>query len=203
MKVDFKKTLKEFYNPSAKKVTFVDVPEMQFLMIDGEGNPNTGLDFQKSIEALYPLAYTIKFLTKKHNPSLDYVVPPLEGLWWANDMTAFTDRRMEEWLFTLMIMQPDYITKEIFQQALQKVQQKGAPEYLHKVRLAKYKEGLCGQILHLGPFTAEGPNIEKIHDEIKLSGGELRGKHHEIYLSDMRKVSPEKYRTVLRQPYIH
>jgi hypothetical protein len=200
-KVDFRKELKHLYGPPAKAFTVVDVPPMQFLMADGHGDPNTAQAYQETVEALYAVAYKLKFMSKRQLEQ-DYVVPPLEGLWWAEDIEAFTaGRDKSAWDWTMMIMQPAWITPEMYAEAVQQVEKaKGLPA-LPGLRLETYHEGLSVQILHIGPYDDEGPTLQRMHDEfIPQSGYEMAGKHHEIYLSDPRKVAPEKLRTVLRQP---
>ncbi len=203
-KIDFKKEMKNLYNPSAKEVSEVIVPAMNFLMIDGKGDPNTSNEFKDAIEALYPVSYTIKFDIKK-NQGKDFGVMPLEGLWWADDMNDFMTGNRDNWKWTLMIMQPEFITKELVDKSINTVAKKnlpaGGPPALSKIRFEKYDEGKSVQIMHIGPFAEEGPNIQKLHGRIKELGGKLSGKHHEIYLSDMRKTAPEKLKTILRQPY--
>jgi len=200
MKKDFKKELKEFYNPTSKNVTEANVPTMNFLMVDGMGDPTTSVEFKDAIEALYPLAYTIKFYFKKEK-GIDYGVMPLEGLWWADDMNDFTAQKRDNWKWTLMIMQPDFVTKEIFEKFKAEVKAKKNPKNLDKIRLENYKEGNSAQIMHIGPFSEETANILKIHARIKELGKNFSGKHHEIYLSDMRRVDPKKMKTVVRQPF--
>ena len=198
-KVDYRKTMKEFYNPSRTPV-IVDVPELRYLMIDGKGYPGTSQEYQDAIEALYPVAYSLRFGLKKAG-ILDYKVMPLEGLWWAKDIDAFTiDSRKDEWLWTSMIMQPPLVTTDLYQEAIKKVNKKKNLVALPKMRLEIYNEGMSVQIMHIGPFSEEGPVIEKMHQYAFDQGYELRGKHHEIYLSDFRKTAPEKLRTVIRQP---
>ncbi|MFX0079722.1 MAG: GyrI-like domain-containing protein [Candidatus Hermodarchaeota archaeon] len=198
-KIDYRKTMKEFYNPPGTPV-IINVPELQYLMIDGKGYPGTSQEYQDAIEALYPVAYTLRFALKKAG-ILDYKVMPLEGLWWAQDMDAFTiEHRKDEWLWTSMIMQPPAVTKERYQDAIEQVTKKKNPVALTKIRLETYHEGLSVQIMHIGPFSEEGPNIKKMHQYAFDQGYELHGKHHEIYLSDFRKTAPEKLRTVIRQP---
>ncbi|PKP60189.1 MAG: hypothetical protein CVT88_03540 [Candidatus Altiarchaeales archaeon HGW-Altiarchaeales-1] len=200
-KTDFKKELKDLYNSSAKEVVIVDVPQMNFLMIDGAGNPNTSQEFKDAIETLYAVSYTIKFMLKKEN-SVDYVVMPLEGLWWADDMASFGLEGMDKdrWKWTLMIMQPEYVTKDIFGKALEEVKKKKNLPFLSKIRLENLHEGLSAQILYVGHYDAEHTTIEKIHAFIKEKGYKFSGKHHEIYLSDPRKTAPEKLKTIIRQP---
>ena len=200
-KIDFKRELKHLYNPSAKKFAVVDVPEMQFLMIDGHGDPNVAQEYQDALEVLYGVAYKIKFASKK-GLERDYTVPPLEGLWWADNMDTFsTERDKSQWDWTMMIMQPDWITPSIFSDAVQIVEkQKGLPA-LAKLRLESYREGLSVQIMHVGSYDDEAPTLDRLHHEyMPTHGYTFNGKHHEIYLSDPRRTAPEKLKTVLRQP---
>lgn len=199
IKVDLKKELKHLYNPSAKEFSMVDVPNMSFLMIDGQGNPNNSPLYAESLDALYALAYTLKFAIKKSS-DIDYPVMPLEGLWWAEDMETFLTREKESWLWTMMIMQPPYVTADLLQQVVVEVAKKKSLSRLHQVRLAAFHEGISAQILYIGPYDAETATIARLHEFIAGKGGVLRGKHHEIYLGDPRKTAPEKLRTVIRQP---
>lgn len=199
-KVDYKKELKHLYKPSAKKVDIVNVPKMNFLMIDGQGDPNTSVEFKEATEALYGLAYAIKFIIKKGEIGIDFGVMPLEGLWWVDDMSQFDINKKDEWNWTIMIMQPKLVTKGVVEQATEQVRQKKNPIALSKVRFKSFIEGKAAQTLHIGPFSEEGPTIEKVHNLISESGYVISGKHHEIYLSDIRKATPEKWRTIIRQP---
>ena len=200
-KTDFKKELKHLYKPSTKAFAVVDVPPMQFLMIDGHGDPNTAQEYKDAIEALYPVAYKLKFMSKKELEK-DYVVLPLEGLWWAEDMETFTRGEKSTWAWSMMIMQPEWITQEMFEAAVKQVEKKGLPS-LPKMRLETYHEGLSVQIMHIGSYDDEGPTLHRLHYEfIPQNSLDRSGKHHEIYLSDFRKVAPEKLKTVLRQPVI-
>jgi hypothetical protein len=198
-KIDLKKNLKNLYQISAKEVVFVDVPPMNYLMVEGSGDPNGSISYAQAIEALYSVSYTIKFMIKKGSQEIDYGVMPLEGLWWADDMSAFTTGDKSQWLWTAMILQPDFITKEIIDAAIVEVGKKKNLVALPKLRFETLSEGRSAQILHIGPFSEEGPNIEKVHKAI-MSKGALRGKHHEIYLSDIRKSDPVKWKTIIRQP---
>jgi hypothetical protein len=199
-KIDYKKQFKHLYGPSTKKVEAVEVPQMNFLMVDGQGNPNTAKSFSDAIEALYPVAYTLKFMVKRGTEGIDYGVLPLEGLWWADDMSAFSTGNKDSWKWTLMIMQPEFITSEMVKEAIEEVGRKKKPVALPLMRFEVFKEGKSAQIMHIGPFSEEGPTIEKVHSFIKASGSQMVGKHHEIYLSDMRRVAPEKWKTIVRQP---
>ncbi len=200
-KINLKKELAEFYNPSKTKVSLVDVPSMNFLMIDGKGDPNTSPAYVEAIEALYAVSYTLKFTIKKGEMAIDYGVMPLEGLWWVEDMRHFDPEKKEDWLWTAMIMQPDFIKEEMVQDAMETVKRKKNPEALTKIRFESFHEGPSAQIMHIGPFSEEGPTIEKVHDHIHSQGFDLTGKHHEIYLSDIRRATPEKWKTIIRQPY--
>jgi hypothetical protein len=199
-KIDFKKELRSLYRPSAKTFSIVDIPEMSFLMIDGHGNPNTSPGYQAAVEALYGLAYTIKFMLKDDPATDDYVVPPLEGLWWTADMADFSLEDKEAWDWTMMIMQPEWVTTEVFKRAKIETAEKKELPALDNVRLATYSEGLSVQILYVGPYDDEAPTIARMHAYAHDEGYELGGKHHEIYLSDPRRTAPEKLKTVIRQP---
>ena len=199
-KIDYTKQLKHLYGPSPRKVEVVDVPRMNFLMVDGEGDPNTAKAFSDAIEALYPLAYTLKFMVKKGETGIDYGVLPLEALWWADDLSAFTTGEKDAWKWTLMIMQPELVTGEMVTAATAAVARKKKPVSLPLVRFEAFTEGKAAQTLHIGPFSAEGPTIERVHALIEESGCQRVGKHHEIYLSDLRRTAPEKWKTIVRQP---
>jgi hypothetical protein len=200
-KVDFKKTLKHLYQPSKKDFALVVVPPMQFLMIDGEGDPNVAESYQQALEALYAVAYGVKFASKKELKR-DYTVPPLEGLWWAEDMEVFTAMiSKDQWLWTMMVMQPEWVSEAMVLAACEKAEGSKDLPAIEKLRLETYNEGLSVQILHIGPYDAEGPTIDRLHHEFLPQQGLIEnGKHHEIYLSDPRRVEPAKWKTVLRQP---
>jgi len=199
MKIDFKKELKHLYNPSSKKVVIVDVPRISFLMVDGAGDPNTAKEYKDAVEVLFAVSYALKFMIKKGN-AIDYGVMPLEGLWWTDDMTQFSVENKDIWKWTSMIMQPEYITEDLVARALEQVEKKKNLSALSEIRFGSFHEGLSAQILHIGPYSDEGPTIENLHDFIRETGHELREKHHEIYLSDPRRSAPEKMKTVIRQP---
>jgi len=203
-KIDFKKTQKEFYQPNAQEPVIIEVPEMQFLMIDGMGSPGDSQEYQDALAILYPVAFRTKFLSKAKGK--DYVVPPLEGLWWADDMNDFTEGNRDKWKWTMMIRQPDWITQDIIKEAtaITKEKKPELSKLLPKLRLEKYKEGKAAQIMHIGPYSEEGPTVQKVHDFIQKEGGKfdgLKAKHHEIYLSDPRKANPATMKTVIRQPF--
>lgn len=192
-KVDVKKSL-DSYRARQGEFRLVEVPDLQYLMVDGHGDPNSSPDFARAVEALYPAAYTLKFASKR-DLGRDYVVPPLEGLWWADDMASFTAARdKSRWDWTLMILVPDWLDGELVGAAIEKA---GAAD----VRLGTLSEGLCVQTLHVGAFDDEAEVLARLHDEF-IPGNGLRmvGTHHEIYLSDRRRVAPESQRTILRQP---
>lgn len=198
-KIDLKKELKHLYLPSAKEVVEVEVPSMNYLMIDGAGDPNKSQEFSDAVEALFSVSYAIKFTIKKGSTAIDYGVMPLEGLWWADDMYRFSVDDKSNWQWTLMIMQPDFITEEMIWTAIEQVRSKKNPAAISKLRFEALPEGRCAQILHIGPFSEEGPTVERVHQYID-SHGKRVGKHHEIYLSDIRKADPSKWKTVIRQP---
>lgn len=198
-KIDYKKQLKELYRPSAKKVVEVNVPPMNFLMVDGKGAPGSA-DYQEAIEALYSVAYTLKFMIKRGEIGIDYGVLPLEGLWWADDMSDFVNDNKENWIWTMMIMQPDLITKELVESAIAQVKEKKSLPAIDKLRFEPFTEGRCAQTLHIGPFSEEGPTVERVHAFIDECGAELVGKHHEIYLTDIRRAAPKNWKTIIRQP---
>jgi hypothetical protein len=199
-KKDLKKSLKHLYNPSVKEVQIVEVPAMNFIMIDGQGDPNTSQEFKEAVEALFGLSYTLKFMVKKSDLAIDYGVLPLEGLWWADDMSQFSVEDKSFWKWTLMIMQPEFINTELIIKATNEVKRKKEPIALSKIRFESFEEGNSAQIMHVGPFSEEGPTVEKVHLFIQENGSERRGKHHEIYLSDIRKGNPANWKTVIRQP---
>ena len=199
-KIDYKKEFKHLYKASAKKAETVAVPKMNFLMLDGEGDPNTSQEFQDAIETLYLVSYALKFMVKKGEIEIDYGVLPLEGLWWSDDMSSFSVEKKSEWKWTLMIMQPEIVTAKMVQEAKEQVKLKKNPTSLPLLRFESFEEGDSAQIMHIGPFSEEGPTIEKLHAFIEGKGKKRRGKHHEIYLSDIRRAAPEKWKTIIRQP---
>jgi hypothetical protein len=200
-KVDIRKELKSLYNPSIRQVELVDVPSMTFLMIDGSGDPNTAKEYQEAIEALYSLAYAIKFTVKKEL-EIDYGVMPLEGLWWTDDMSLFGTSDKHAWKWTAMMMQPEYVSGSLHEKVLEQVKKKKDLPGLAKIRLQTFHEGQSAQIMYIGPYSNEGPTIKIVHDFLKARGltfDGLKQKHHEIYLGDPRKAAPEKLKTIIRQ----
>jgi hypothetical protein len=202
-KTDYKKELKQFYSAKANKPVVVEVPKMNFIMIDGKGDPNTSQEYIDAIQALYPVAYTIKFISKLKYGN-DFGVMPLEGLWWAENMADFNTKDKGNWLWTIMIMQPDVVTEDMFDQAIQQVREKKSPKSLCKVRFEPYEEGRAAQVMYVGPYSNEGPTIQQLHKFIKDQGGlleESNKHHHEIYIGDPRRTDPAKLKTIIRQPY--
>jgi hypothetical protein len=200
-KLDFKKEYKSLFSPSAKEPEMIEVPAFKYIMIDGRGDPNTSKDFQDKIQVLYGLSYTIKFMLKldKADP-FDFTVPPLSGLWCADDITAFAEGKKHEWKWTLMILMPDRVTREVFAEGKRRLKEKKNPTFLDLAKFEIYEEGLSAQIVHIGPYAEEGPTIAKLHDFFQGKGYTFNGLHHEIYLGDPRRCKPEKMRTILRQP---
>lgn len=201
-KIDLKKEDKQLYSPSSKEFSLVEVPEQQFLLLEGRGDPN-GPAYSQAVEALFAVAYGVKFLSKK-DPGIDYVVMPLEGLWWAEDTGAFDPETGDrnQWLWRAMIRQPDHITTEMVTAAISQAKAKGkGGDRVDDLRLESFSEGLSVQIMYIGPFSEEGPTIQRLHEEfIPQNGLVENGVHHEIYLSDVRRTAPERLKTILRQP---
>jgi len=198
-KIDLRKELKDLYSPSPKEAEVVRIPKFQYLMIDGTGDPNVAPAFREAIQALYSAAYTLKFMIKK-DKAIDYPVMALEGLWWADDMSAFVDARKDSWKWTLMILQPNVVTRSLFSKGVRLAMEKKGLPALAKIRLENLEEGLCVQVMYIGTYAQEGPTIQNLHSFAAERGLALRGKHHEIYMSDPRKVKPEKMKTIIRQP---
>ena len=203
-KLDLKKHWKPLYEGKVGAIVAVEVPPLTYLMVDGEGDPNTSKAFSEAIEALYSLSYTLKFAIKKSLRDIDYGVMPREGLWWADDPRDFGwaghQANKSKWKWTAMIVQPEFITKVQVEAAMEEVRKKKNPAALDKVRFETLTEGPSAQVFYVGPFANEGPTIQRMHDFIHAAGNELRGKHHEIYLNDPRRTAPEKLKTILRQP---
>jgi hypothetical protein len=196
--IDWKKDLKQLYFPPQGKFTLVDVPALNFLMVDGHGDPNTATEYTDAIQALYSMAYTVKFALKPQG--VEFSVAPLEGLWWTPDMAQFSDQDKSAWDWTMMILQPDAVTSDVVDAArAEALKKKGLPA-LERVRLEMYHEGPSVQTLYLGPYADEGPTIAAMHRYAEEQGYALRGKHHEIYMGDPRRSAPEKLKTVIRQP---
>jgi len=205
--LDLRKQWKHLYAPSAKKIELVDVPEFKFVMLDGRiepgDAPGTSPGFGEAMGALYGAAYTLKFMSKlrKEDP-IDYPVMALEGLWWVED-GKFDITVKDNWVYTLMLMQPDHITPAMFGEALAQAAKKRPNPALSRLRLASFREGLCVQTMHLGPYDTEPATIERMRLWAAENGYQLAGKHHEIYLGDPRRAEPEKLKTVLRHGVAH
>jgi hypothetical protein len=200
VKVDFKKELKELYNPKAGVFSLVKVPKLQYLMVDGQGDPNKVVEYQKAVEALFSVSYTLKFHSK-NELGKDYVVPPLEGLWWSDNFDDFRSRRKNKWSWTMMIMVPDWLGKKEFKEAVSTVRDKKPDIKVERLRLESLNEGLSVQIMHIGSYDDETPTLLKLHDEwLPANGFKETLKHHEIYIGDPRKTPAAKLKTVLRQP---
>lgn len=199
-KIDFKKDFKTLYNPPAKGFAFVDVPALKYLMIDGMGDPNTVPAFQVSIETLFGVAFTTKFAAKKAGAEPEYTVPPLSGLWWCEGIEGFDPDKRNLWRWTLMIAQPPHIENEMVRSAVSQLVEKGKQGLWEQIRLETLDEGLSIQTMYMGPYCDEAPTIAAMHRFVMEKGYSLRGRHHEIYLSDPRRTTPEKLKTILRHP---
>lgn len=197
--IDLKKSMKPLFTAPIDEFVSVDVPELMFIKVDGKGDPNTTPTYKRAVEWLYCVAYAAKFGAKAALAK-DFVVPPLEGLWFADDPSSFVDRRKAEWQWTMMIMLPDFIDLALVEAGIAKARKKlGEPP--ETLRLEPSHEGLSLQALHVGPYDAEGPLLARLHDEIMPAlGYTFAGPHHEIYLGDPRRVDPSRLKTILRQP---
>jgi hypothetical protein len=198
-KIDLVREFRELYAPGREPAA-VEVPEFSFLMVDGHGDPNVAPEYGHAVEALYSVSYTLKFTLKRGPQGLDYRVMPLEGLWWVPDMSAFTIEDKSAWDWTMMIRQPGQVDEDLFEQALAKATRNKELPAANLLRLERFSERLAAQVMHIGPYAAEGPTIQRLHAFIADQGYERADKHHEIYLSDPRRAAPEKMKTVLRQP---
>lgn len=197
--LDFRKEYQAFLKPKQGQVEFVTVPDLHFLMLDGIGDPNTSSDYQASFAALYGIAYTLKFKFKKER-GIDYNLLAIEGLWWVKNMEFFSTERKDDWRWTMMLFQPDFISTADVSEAVTDIAMKKHVPGLERVRYEVYEEGLSAQIMHLGSYSEEKPTIDLLHQSIAEQGYTRRGKHHEIYLGDPRKSTPEKLKTIIRQP---
>ena len=206
MAFDYKKEYKEFYMPK-NKPEIVQIPPMNYIAVRGKGNPNVeGSEYKQSIGLLYGIAFTIK-MSKKSSHQIagyfDYVVPPLEGLWWQENIKGIDYSRKEDFHFISMIRLPDFVTKEDFEWAIGEAEKKKKEDF-SKVEFLTYNEGLCVQCMHIGAYDDEPATVELMHSFMTAEGYELditdARFHHEIYLSDARRVAPEKLKTVIRHP---
>jgi len=201
-KIDLRKTLLDYYKATPRGFSLINLASFNYFMVDGQGDPNTNSSYVEAIELLYGVSYTLKFMSK-NELDRDYVVPPLEGLWWADDMNTFITREKSKWNWTMMVMIPEGISKVYANSAIKAFNIRKPEIDVSKIRFDSFKEGLCVQILHIGPYDQEGQVLEELHKhfmpENKLA---FNGKHHEIYLGDPRKSRPEKLKTILRQPVV-
>jgi len=200
-RIDLKETVPGYRAPRGR-FDLVDIPGLQYLAVDGHGDPNTSTAYTEALTALYPLAYALRALSAREI-GMDYVVPPLEGLWWADDMSAFTTARdKSQWDWTMMLLVPDGIGSDLVDAAHARIRSRGStPARLDDVRVLALAEGRCAQTLHVGSYDDEAPVLERLHDEfLPAHGLRSQGTHHEIYLSDARRVPPDRLRTILRQP---
>jgi hypothetical protein len=198
-RIDLKVHLKQSYSASPDNIAIIEVPPLHFLMAEGQGAPRTSPAFQQATETLFRLSYALKFMVKKEQ-GLDYPVMPLEGLWSADDPTAFTEARRDDWQWTLMILQPDLVTPDMVAAVREAAGAKKKALSLSDITFGRHTDGESAQILHVGPYTEEAATIARLHSFIKAKGYHLGGKHHEIYLSDPRRTAPENLKTILRQP---
>jgi hypothetical protein len=195
-KIDLRKELKQLYSPTAKEPELIKVPGFNFLMVDGEGAPESQ-EFQDAVQAVYSAAYTIKFMFK-FDKKVDFPVMALEGLWWLKSGEPFQIGRREDWCWTLMILQPKFVMKSSLAKTIKKIKEKKQVAALDKLRLEPFTEGLSVQMLHIGPYSEEPATMEKMKAFTAERGFTACGKHHEIYMSDPRRVKPEKMKTILR-----
>jgi hypothetical protein len=199
---DWRKDLRELYFPPTSKVVEVTVPNLKFLTIQGQGDPNNSVSFQKAVEALYAISYTLKFSLKKADATKDFRVGPLEGLWWNTEDGDLIQGKKGDWEWKAMILQPEIIDGSMVSEAMRAAAKKKDNPSLSLVKLEELEEGRSAQITHIGPWSAEAENIMKVKAFIEAKGGTLNGKHHEVYMSDPRRVAPEKLKTVIRQPFV-
>lgn len=197
-KIDLVREMKDLYKPSAKKPAIVEVPEMSFLMVDGRGAPESE-EFMQAMMVLYGIAYTLTFSLKNEGRN-NFKVMPLEGLWWMKGTREFDVNARDSWQWRVMIALPDEVTAADVSRAKKELREKKDPPGLPKLRFKKFTEGKAVQIMHIGPYSAEGPTIRALHQFAKDSGFRLTGKHHEIYMGDPRRSAPEKLKTIIRQP---
>ncbi len=197
-KLDYRKLLHPLYKPGDEP-GMVEVPNLNYLMIDGKGNPNTSPIYSEAVSALYKFAYAIRF-TMRDEKDVDFGVMPLEGLWWVEDLALFSQESKEDWLWTMMILQPEPVTAEVVETIRPLVLTKHQLRPLEEIRFESYSEGRCAQVMHHGPYAEEKPTIDRLHAFIREEDCQLHLKHHEIYLNDPQKTAPEKLLTIIRQP---
>jgi hypothetical protein len=200
IQLDMMKELKDLYTAFPERIFFTTIPSLNYLMIDGEGDPNVSQLYKDSVQALYSVAYTIKFSLKKSSQAIDFKVMPLEGLWWVEDMNLFSIENKKDWKWTMMILQPECVTSDWVNDCKNSVIKKKGLQLANEVRFETYHEKEVTQILHKGPYSTEAENIQKLHKTITDWGYLRTGKHHEIYLNTPLKTAPEKLKTIIRQP---
>ena len=201
VKISLLKQLKDIFSAPLNQVIFKKIPVLNYLMIDGQGDPNTSQLYKDAVGALYSVAYTIKFQIKKSRMAIDYSVMPLEGLWWVEDMSLFSTENKKDWKWTMMILQPEFVTEELVSDAIQQVINKKSLQAAKEIRLESLLENEVVQLLHKGPYFAETENIRRLHQAIQEKRYIRSGKHHEIYLNSPLKTAPENLKTIIRQPY--
>jgi hypothetical protein len=199
-KLDLKQQFEHLYAASPDSSRLLEVPPLLYLMVDGVGDPNTSVGFQLAIESLYAVAYRMKHTLGRADRPVDYPVMPLEGLWWADDPSSFSSGRRDGWKWTLMSMVPDLVSLELFGQTIAELQKRRPRALLDQVRLERLCEGTCAQTLHLGPYANVPATIARLHAYVKERQCDLRGRHHEIYLDDPKRIPAERLRTIIRQP---
>ncbi|KZX11990.1 GyrI-like domain-containing protein [Methanobrevibacter filiformis] len=199
IKIDLKKEFKELYKLPPNKISYVEVPKLNYLAIDGKGDPNTSQEYKDSIEALMSVSFKTKFIMKKEHKK-DYVVMPLEGLWYGDNLENFSMNDKSNWKWTSLIMQPNFVKLDHIKQGIEETSKKKDLPSLEKIEFREIEEGLSAQILYIGSYSEEGPVVDKIHQDIIKHKYEFNGKHHEIYLSDKRRTEEEKLKTIIRQP---
>ena len=206
MVFDFKKEYKELYKPKAKP-SIINVEKANFIAVRGVGDPNAeNSEYKQSISLLYPIAYAIKMSKKgdyKIDGYFDFVVPPLEGFWWQEGIKGVDYANKDSFNFISLIRMPDFVTKEVFEWAIEETTRKKKEDF-SKIEFFTYDEGLCVQCMHIGPYNDEPITVEAMHEYMIEQGYGLditnERFHHEVYISDVRKISPEKLKTVLRHP---
>ncbi|MGD2101619.1 MAG: GyrI-like domain-containing protein [Acidimicrobiia bacterium] len=206
-KIDLKKRYRSLYHPSAKNVEVVDVPELQFLMVNGEIEAGLGPEqsetFQEDMGAIYGAAYGLKFMSKlRPEDPIDFTVMALEGLWTTKSGRFEFGNTDDPWVYTLLMMQPDHITAEMFRQVVEEAGERRPNPSLEKLRLERWREGPSIQVMHIGPYSEEPATIRRMDDFAEEHGYRLHGRHHEIYLGDPRRAKPENLKTILRHPIV-
>lgn len=198
-KYDVKKALRQLYSPG-RSFTLVEVPPQRFLAVDGHGNPNTSPDYAAAVQALYAVAYSLKFAAKRSSGQ-DSVVAPLEGLWRAEDPAAFLQGSKDLWDWTMLISQPEWVSEETALEAAAEVRARKDLDAAARIHWLELKEGLSVQVMHIGSYDDEAPLLAQLHHEFMPKNQlDFNGDHHEVYLSDPRRTAPEKLKTILRQP---